>query len=135
MTEAQRALLSKARSSREEVVLLIENGYLETAVARAYYGMFYLAQALLLEKDITPSSHKHMIVAFGREFSKEEVAFRVRERQGQRGELGSPICDGVESLNAFLIALSLVPQMLTADGVGFAIYGTASLIGHAVEGV
>ena len=73
MTEAQRALLSKARSSREEVVLLIENGYLETAVARAYYGMFYLAQALLLEKDITPSSHKHTIVAFGREFSKEEV--------------------------------------------------------------
>jgi uncharacterized protein (UPF0332 family) len=63
-------LLSKAKNTYKASLLLLENGLLESAVGRAYYSMFYIAQAFLLSKNLSFSSHKAVISNFGREFAK-----------------------------------------------------------------
>ena len=67
--EAQ-ALLHKARQSLQAAELLNREGYLDFAVARGYYAMFYAAEALLFERGLSFSSHSGVIAAFGREFAK-----------------------------------------------------------------
>jgi uncharacterized protein (UPF0332 family) len=49
MMPAQDALLKKAREGLAAAQYLVAGGYYDFAVARAYYAMFYAAQALLLE--------------------------------------------------------------------------------------
>jgi uncharacterized protein (UPF0332 family) len=63
-------LLEKARNSLQAAKLLIENNLADIAVTRAYYTMFYCAQAFLLSKNLSFSSHSAVISAFGREFVK-----------------------------------------------------------------
>jgi len=62
-------ILEKARESIDAAKLLAEQGYLDFAASRAYYGMFYAAEALLLHKDLSFSSHSAVIAAYGREYS------------------------------------------------------------------
>lgn len=50
-------------------ILLKEKDY-ESSVSRTYYAMFYSAQAILLTKNLSFSSHKGVISAFGEHFIK-----------------------------------------------------------------
>lgn len=70
MTEEQRALLAKARASNDAARLLLDSGYADFAVSRAYYAMFYCAEALLLGEGLTFSKHSAVHSAFGRRFAK-----------------------------------------------------------------
>ena len=70
MTPEIAALLQKARDSRQAAALLAGASFREFAAARTYYAMFYAAQALLLERGLSFSSHSAVIAAFGREFAK-----------------------------------------------------------------
>ncbi len=45
MTEDQRELIEEARDSVEAAEILLQNLYPGYAASRAYYAMFYLAQA------------------------------------------------------------------------------------------
>lgn len=63
-------LLEKARNTHQASILLLENGLFDSAVGRGYYTMFYIAQAFLLSKKLSFSSHKAVISNFGREFAK-----------------------------------------------------------------
>ncbi|MFM6308639.1 MAG: HEPN domain-containing protein [Dolichospermum sp.] len=65
-------LLDKAQNSHKASILLLENDLCDLAVGRAYYTMFYIAQAFLLSKNLSFSSHKAVISAFGREFCKNQ---------------------------------------------------------------
>jgi uncharacterized protein (UPF0332 family) len=67
------ALLRKARESAEAAKVLGEKGYWDFAASRAYYAMFYTAEALLLEKGLSFSSHSGVIAAFGKEFAKSNL--------------------------------------------------------------
>ena len=70
MTPQQEGLLRKARRNvRSAKVLLADEDY-DTAVSRAYYAMFYVAEALLLSKGLAYSKHSSVIAAFGKEFAK-----------------------------------------------------------------
>ena len=53
-------------------ILLKEKDY-ESSVSRAYYAMFYSAQAALLTKKLSFSSHKGVISAFGEHFIKTGI--------------------------------------------------------------
>lgn len=64
------ALLKKARQSLLAAQALDREGYQDFAAARAYYAMFYAAQALLLGRGLSFSSHAAVIAAFGKEFAK-----------------------------------------------------------------
>ena len=67
------ALLAKAKASNEAARLLQREGYGDFAASRAYYAMFYAAEALLLARGQSYSSHSAVIAAFGREFAKTGV--------------------------------------------------------------
>ena len=63
-------LLRNARDNYKASLLLLREGYPNIAVSRAYYSMFYAAEALLLSRGFVFSSHSAVISAFGKEFSK-----------------------------------------------------------------
>jgi uncharacterized protein (UPF0332 family) len=66
----QQQLLEKAKESLLAAQLLANNNLLAFATARAYYSMFYIAQAFLLGENLTFSSHSAVIAAFGKTFIK-----------------------------------------------------------------
>ena len=69
MNEQIAALLDKTRESIAAAHLLHEAGFYGPAVSRAYYAMFYCAEALLLQHRKSFSSHGAVIGAFGKEFA------------------------------------------------------------------
>jgi uncharacterized protein (UPF0332 family) len=73
VTPEQQGLLQKAQRNIRSAKLLLADGDFDTAVSRAYYAMFYIAQALLLSKGLAYSKHSAVIAAFGREFAKSSV--------------------------------------------------------------
>ncbi|RJP68207.1 MAG: HEPN domain-containing protein [Candidatus Abyssobacteria bacterium SURF_17] len=70
MIPEQSALLAKSRESLKAARLLAEGGYFDFAVSRAYYAMFYVVEALLLEEGLAFSKHSAVIAAFGQKFAK-----------------------------------------------------------------
>jgi uncharacterized protein (UPF0332 family) len=73
VTVEQDGLLQKARRNIRSAKLLLADGDFDTAVSRAYYAMFYVAEALLLSRGLAYSRHSAVIAAFGREFAKDGV--------------------------------------------------------------
>ncbi len=69
MTETT-ALIQKAQRYLKSAQLLLEDKDYESSVSRTYYAMFYAAQAVLLTKNLSFSSHKGVISAFGEHFVK-----------------------------------------------------------------
>jgi len=67
------ALLDKASQSLQAAELLKREGYLDFAASRAYYAMFYAAQALLLDRERSFSHHSAVIAAFGKQFAKTQT--------------------------------------------------------------
>jgi uncharacterized protein (UPF0332 family) len=72
--------LEKAWRSLQGAELLIDNGFFELAVSRAYYAMFYIASAFVLGNDLSFSSHSAVISAFGRYFAKDDDRLRAFHR-------------------------------------------------------
>lgn len=68
-----RDLLDKARQSISAAELLLTGDYPDFAAGRAYYGMFYSVEALLLSHNCSFSKHSAVISAFGREFVKSGI--------------------------------------------------------------
>ena len=64
------ALLEKASRAIEAAETLLNSGYPEFATGRAYYAMFYVAEALLNEKGLQFSKHGGVHGAFGEHFIK-----------------------------------------------------------------
>ncbi len=72
MTDEQQELLQKAHKSLAAAKLLLANGYPEYAISRAYYTMFYIAEAFLEGEGLSFSKHSAVIATFGREFAKPQ---------------------------------------------------------------
>ena len=70
MKPEQLDLLLKARQSLSAAKLLLNNGFPDYAASRAYYAMFYIAEAFLEGEGMSFSSHAAVIGAFGREFAR-----------------------------------------------------------------
>ena len=70
MNIEQQQLLQKARDSLQAAQLLVDNNLAAFATARAYYSMFYIAEAFLLGEGLTFSSQSAVISAFGRQFAR-----------------------------------------------------------------
>lgn len=61
MTSEKAALIQKARASLDAARLLAKQGHFDFAVSRAYYAMFYVAEALLLDEGLVFSKHSAVI--------------------------------------------------------------------------
>ena len=70
MKESTRSLLEKATRAIQAAESLLENGFPDFATGRAYYAMFYSAEALLNERDLRFSKHGGVHGAFGEHFVK-----------------------------------------------------------------
>ena len=70
MKEETRQLLAKAERSIIAAQHLEELGDIEFAISRAYYAMFYTAEALLNEMGLSFSKHGGVHGAFGEHFVK-----------------------------------------------------------------
>lgn len=73
MKSETRSLLTKDDRSVIAARMLNDEGHADFAASRAYYAIFYVAEALLLERGLSYSSHAALIGAFGREFAKTAV--------------------------------------------------------------
>jgi len=69
MTEDQQELLEEARDSISAARLLLSGGYPGYAASRAYYAMFYIAEAFLEGEGLAFSKHSAVIAAFGQYFA------------------------------------------------------------------
>lgn len=66
-------LLDKARRSIRTAQKIFKDGEVDFAGSRAYYALFYIAEALLLERGLAFSSHSSVIANFGKEFAKTQT--------------------------------------------------------------
>ena len=69
MKDISQALLEKADRAIAAAETLFDIDA-DSAVNRAYYAMFYPAEALLAERDLSFSKHSAVHSAFGKEFAK-----------------------------------------------------------------
>ena len=66
-------LLAKASRAIDAAKLLLQAGDADFAAGRAYYAMFYVAEALLAEKGRRFRRHSAVQAAYGDEFAKPAV--------------------------------------------------------------
>ena len=70
MKERTGKLIAKAIDAIEVAEGILDMGKPEMAAGRAYYAMFYIAEALLHEKGLEFNTHGQVIGAYGKEFAK-----------------------------------------------------------------
>ena len=64
------AQINKSGEKIEAAKTLLEDGYLDDAISRAYYSMFHAASAVLLSEGLTVKSHSALKNTFGLHFVK-----------------------------------------------------------------
>ena len=73
MIEETGQLLDKADRAITAAETLLRAGSTDFAAGRAYYAMFFTAEALLLEKGLSYSKHSAVHASFGKIFAKEGI--------------------------------------------------------------
>lgn len=85
MTKQQQALVEHARESLAAARLLTQAGHHGFAAARAYYSMFYVAEAFLAGKGLSFSKHSGVIAAFAEHFTRTKIVPEEFHRHLIRG--------------------------------------------------
>lgn len=70
MKQEASMLLDKAQRAIGAARALLERGDNDFAIGRAYYAMFYTAEALLVERELRFRRHSGVQAAFGEYFAK-----------------------------------------------------------------
>ena len=70
MTDEQEQLIAKARNSIKAAQILFNEEIYDVSTSRAYYAMFYLAEAFLISEGLSFSKHSAVISKFGERFAK-----------------------------------------------------------------
>ena len=73
MKENTKFLLEKAKSAIGAAESLLRDGYSDFSAGRAYYAMFYTAEAFLAEKELEFKKHVGVHRAFAEHFIKTGV--------------------------------------------------------------
>jgi len=77
-------LMEKAERYLRSADILLKDGDNESSVSRVYYAMFFSAEAALLTKKLSFTSHKGVISAFGEHFVKTDVFPREMSKELRR---------------------------------------------------
>ncbi|MGF1537413.1 MAG: HEPN domain-containing protein [Elainellaceae cyanobacterium] len=123
MTDEQRELLLKAQQSLAAAKLLLANDYPDYATSRAYYSMFYVAEAFLEGEGLAFSKHSAVIAAFGREFAKPQRVspkfhrFLIKAQElrtaGDYGQLDAiTVEQAIEQIERAVEILAIATRML-----------------------
>lgn len=73
MKDSSKQLLQKASRAIQAAKTLLDNGLSEFSTGRAYYAMFYTAEALLNEKGLLFKKHGGVHSAFGEHYIKTGI--------------------------------------------------------------
>ena len=73
MKESTQQLMLNAEETLNAAELLFKEQYLRDAINRAYYAVFYIAEALLNEKDLRYSKHGTVHGAFAQHYIKTKI--------------------------------------------------------------
>lgn len=73
MKESTQQLISNAEETLQAAEILFKEEYLRDAVNRAYYAVFYVAEALLNEKNLRFKKHGSVHGSFSRHFVKTGI--------------------------------------------------------------
>lgn len=73
MKESTRQLMLNAEETLNAAEMLLKEEYLRDAINRAYYAVFYIAEALLNEKDLRYSKHGTVHGAFAQHYIKTKI--------------------------------------------------------------
>jgi uncharacterized protein (UPF0332 family) len=73
MKESTQQLMLNAEETLHAAEILFKEDYLRDAINRAYYSVFYIAEALLNEKDLRYSKHGTVHGAFAQHFIKTKI--------------------------------------------------------------
>lgn len=68
-----KALIERSERYLASAKILLDDGDYESSVSRTYYAMLYSAQAMLLTRNLSFSSHKGLISTFGEQFIKTNL--------------------------------------------------------------
>jgi hypothetical protein len=68
-----KSLIERAKRYLKSARILLKDGDFESCVSRSYYAMFYAVEAVLLTKNLSFSSHKGVLSAFGEHFIKKNL--------------------------------------------------------------
>jgi len=71
-----RDFIEKAEKFLSTAENALNTGDYDSCVSRCYYAMFFMAEAVLLTKSLTSSSHKGVISLFGEHFVKTKILER-----------------------------------------------------------
>jgi uncharacterized protein (UPF0332 family) len=118
MKEGTGQLLEKAERAIQAADVLLASHGPEFAAGRAYYAMFYTAEALLHERGLAFSKHGALHAAYGKEFTKSGLldpkfhrwlldAFAVRLQEDYDAETlvsGERVEEMLEQARTFLAA-------------------------------
>jgi len=67
--------VQRSKDALRVAATMITHQYWSDAVSKAYYAMFYVANAILLTKGISVSKHSAVISIFGEQFAKTNFIF------------------------------------------------------------
>ncbi|NEO87727.1 MAG: HEPN domain-containing protein [Spirulina sp. SIO3F2] len=70
MLDEQKHLIAKAKNNIRAAELLFEQELYDVSISRAYYVMFYIAEAFLIGEGLSFSKHSAVISKFGELFAK-----------------------------------------------------------------
>jgi uncharacterized protein (UPF0332 family) len=73
MKEKLNLMICKAERSLNAALKLSMEGDYDFAISRAYYAMFYMAEACLLTKNLSFSKHSGVLSAFNQHFIKANI--------------------------------------------------------------
>jgi len=73
MKESTKQLILNAEETLNAAEILAKEEYLRDAINRAYYAVFYIAEALLNEKDLRYSKHGTVHGAFAQHYIKTKI--------------------------------------------------------------
>ena len=73
MKDSTQQLLSNAEETLNAAEVLVKEDYLRDAVNRAYYAVFYVAEALLNEKDLRFKKHGTVHGSFAQHYVKTGI--------------------------------------------------------------
>ncbi len=79
------SLIERAKKYHRSAEILINEKDYESSVSRSYYAMFYSAEAVLITKELSYSSHKGVISGFGEHFIKTNIFPKELGRELNRG--------------------------------------------------
>ena len=100
--------MDHARAMLEASAHNIAGGFYGSGVNRAYYAIFYAANALLLAQEISRSKHSGVIAAFRQYFVKSGHLER------EYGEIYGRIMDD-RNLSDYDVGVSIEPERARAD--------------------